>query len=97
MAKTPLEDGSLDVALFSLSLMGANFADYLCEARRVLRLDGQFYIFEAASRFLDPKTFVADLKKIGFTVVETRDVRKFTHFHALKTHRSPEAGLELRF
>ena len=41
MAHTPLEDGVLDVAIFSLSLMGTNVEDYLKEAHRVLKLDGR--------------------------------------------------------
>ncbi len=31
--------------------MGANFADYLREAYRVLKLDGSLHIWEATSRF----------------------------------------------
>ena len=34
MAHVPMEDETLDVAVFSLSLMGANFTDYMREARR---------------------------------------------------------------
>ena len=37
MAVTPLEPGSLDVAVFSLSLMGTNWPDYLREAYRTLK------------------------------------------------------------
>jgi ubiquinone/menaquinone biosynthesis C-methylase UbiE len=97
MTKTPLEDGTLDVALFSLSLMGANFKDYLREAWRVLKLDGQLHVFEATSRFSDRDAFVAGLKKLGFAIVEVRDAWKFTHIRAMKTERAPEAGVELHF
>ena len=41
MAHVPLDDETLDVAVFSLSLMGANFGDYLREAHRTLNLDGR--------------------------------------------------------
>ena len=44
MAHTPLDDNSLDVAAFSLSLLGSNFADYLREAHRVLKIDGHLHI-----------------------------------------------------
>ena len=53
MAHTPLEDESLDVALFSLSLMGSNLGDYLREAHRCLRLDGHLHVYEATSRLRD--------------------------------------------
>lgn len=97
VAKTPLEDGTLDVALFSLSLMGANFTDYLREAWRVLKLDGQLHIFEATSRFGNLEAFVAGLKKLGFAVVEVRDAWKFTHIHALRTARTPEKESDFAF
>lgn len=97
MAKTPLEDGALDVALFSLSLMGANFTDYLREAWRVLKLDGQLHIFEATSRFGNREAFVAGLKQLGFAIVEVRDAWKFTYIQALKTDRAPAQNVNLSF
>lgn len=36
----------LDVAIFCLSLMGANFTDYVRVARRCLHLDGWLHIWE---------------------------------------------------
>ena len=45
MGQTPLDNESLDHAIFSLSLMGANFTDYLKEAYRVLKLDGSLHIW----------------------------------------------------
>ena len=36
MKSVPLPDGSLDVVVFSLSLMGKNWPDYIVEARRCL-------------------------------------------------------------
>lgn len=53
MTSTPLEDSSLDAAVFSLSLMGRNWADYLKEAHRVVRPFGQLFIAEAAERWTD--------------------------------------------
>ncbi|KAG8539565.1 hypothetical protein GDO81_020732 [Engystomops pustulosus] len=37
MAEVPLPDGSVDVAVFCLSLMGKNLSDFLREANRVLK------------------------------------------------------------
>lgn len=37
MANTPLEEQSVDVAVFCLSLMGTNLRDYLMEANRSLK------------------------------------------------------------
>lgn len=35
--QVPLEDGSVDIGVFCLSLMGTNYQDYIMEARRVLK------------------------------------------------------------
>ncbi len=66
MTATGLDDESLDVAVFSLSLMGANFTDYIREAHRALKLDGFLHIWEATSRFDDAERFARDLAKLGF-------------------------------
>lgn len=38
MSNVPLEDASVDVAVFCLSLMGTNLNDYILEANRVLKV-----------------------------------------------------------
>ncbi|MEP0746839.1 helicase-related protein [Coleofasciculus sp. FACHB-501] len=97
MAHVPLDDQRLDVAIFCLSLMGANFTDYLREANRTLKLDGQLHIIEATSRFSDHPQFQTDLEALGFIVVSVQDAWKFTHIHALKTERRPQTTGELQF
>ncbi len=96
MGQVPLVDETLDVAIFSLSLMGANFTDYLREARRTLKLDGRLHIIESTARFTDREGFVRDLQSLGFDVV-LEDLWKFTHIRATKTERQPRPNLELRF
>ena len=39
-----VKDGGLDIALFSLSLMGVNWKDYLKEAARCLNTNGYLFI-----------------------------------------------------
>ncbi|WP_190430123.1 methyltransferase domain-containing protein [Coleofasciculus sp. FACHB-712] len=97
IAHVPLDDKRLDVAIFCLSLMGANFSDYLREAYRTLKLDGQLHIIEATSRFSDHPQFQTDLEALGFIVVSVQDAWKFTHIHALKTELRPQATRELQF
>lgn len=36
--QVPLRDASVDIAVFCLSLMGTNLADFLAEANRVLKM-----------------------------------------------------------
>jgi hypothetical protein len=97
MAHVPLDDETLDVAIFSLSLMGANFTDYLREAHRTLRLDGQLHIMEATARFSNRDQFANGLEGLGFTILRVEDRWKFTHIRALKTERRPREGTELAF
>ncbi|MCP4868835.1 MAG: methyltransferase domain-containing protein, partial [Proteobacteria bacterium] len=97
MAHTPLDDEAVGVAVFSLSLMGANFSDYLREAHRVLALDGRLVIWEASSRFDDAKRFGQDLRKLGFGVFLVEERGRFTHIEAMKLDVVPEEGFQLRF
>jgi ribosomal RNA-processing protein 8 len=50
MANIPLEDKSVDVCIFCLSLMGTNLADFVREAHRVLKDNGRVKIAEVRSR-----------------------------------------------
>jgi hypothetical protein len=97
MTHVPLDDHALDVAVFSLSLMGANFCDYVREAHRTLKLDGQLHIIEATERFSDRKGFTGALEQLGFAIVSVEDKWKFTHIRAIKTERRPADAIELRF
>jgi len=51
MTNVPLKENTVDVAVFSLALMGINVADFIREAHRVLRSDGILKIAEVRSRF----------------------------------------------
>jgi hypothetical protein len=97
MSKTNLDSESVDVALFSLSLMGGNFTDYLREAYRVLKIDGQLHIWEAVSRFDDLKRFAKSLEQLGFQVFEPRIKEAFVLIEGRKTDRQIDTTLELRF
>ena len=97
MAHVPLEDEILDVAIFSLSLMGVNFTDYVREAHRTLKLDGLLHIIESTSRFSNRDLFVRNIEELGFAIVRVEDKWKFTHIHALKIERQLRKSVELRF
>ena len=88
MKQVPLDDNSLEAAIFSLSLMGTNFVDYLREAKRCLKLDGHLWIAEATSRLPDSELFKELLERLGFDVVRIQKKWKFTEIRALKTERA---------
>jgi hypothetical protein len=88
MAQVPLEDECLDAAVFSLSLMGTNYVDYLREARRCLKLDGHLWIAEPTSRIKDPALFKELLERLGFKMLGGFEQKwKFTFIEALKSDR----------
>jgi ribosomal RNA-processing protein 8 len=51
IANLPLEDDSVDVAIFCLALMGTNWIDFIEEAYRVLHWKGELWVGEIKSRF----------------------------------------------
>ncbi len=53
ISNLPTEDGSVDIAIFCLSLMGTNWVSFVEEAWRVLRGDGkgECWVSEVKSRF----------------------------------------------
>ncbi|KAH1026410.1 hypothetical protein HUJ05_000082 [Dendroctonus ponderosae] len=66
MAHVPLDDSSVDVAVFCLSLMGTNLKEYLLEANRVLKKGGLLKIAEVESRFEDVDAFIKNCEQYGF-------------------------------
>lgn len=87
MSHVPLDDGILDVAVFSLSLMGINYVDYLREARRCLKLDGHLWVAEPTSRIVDIEHFKELLDRLGFDVRRVHTKWKFIFIEALKSDR----------
>lgn len=86
MAHVPLEDSCLDIAMFNLSLMGINISQYIAEAARTLKLDGQLWIYEAASRFNNPQEFLHLLELAGFRIIDNFEISKFCHIRAIKSY-----------
>jgi Hypothetical methyltransferase/Type III restriction enzyme, res subunit len=85
LAHLHLEDACLDVAMFNLSLMGLNITDYIREATRTLKLDGQLWIYEVTSHIKDLQGFVRGLELAGFRIIENTEVWKFRYIQAIKS------------
>ena len=85
ISNTPLADATLDVAIFSLSLMGLNYANYLQEAHRTLKGGGSLLIAETISRWTDKKQELLYLiTNLGFTVVKEQESDRFLYINATK-------------
>ncbi|XP_037696106.1 ribosomal RNA-processing protein 8 [Choloepus didactylus] len=103
MAQVPLEDESVDVAVFCLSLMGTNIRDFLEEANRVLKPEGLLKVAEVSSRFEDVRAFLGAVTKLGFKVI-SKDLTNshFFLFDFQKTGppqvgpKAPLSGLKLQ-
>lgn len=83
IAHVPLDDQSVDVVVFCLSLMGTNALDFLKEAYRILKTGGALKIAEVRSRFEGDEqgipNFLKTLKKLGFNIV-SRDMNNTMFF-----------------
>lgn len=86
IAHTPLDAETLDVAVFSLSLMGLNYADYLKEAHRVLKFGGWLKIAEPMSRWNDKRAeLLGQIASAGFVLVgEIEESNQFFYINAIK-------------
>lgn len=101
IAKVPLLDGSVDVVVFCLSLMGKNLGDFLQEANRVLKLGGVLLVAEVSSRFDDVRQFLSAMSQLGFKAINKDTENKyFFLFEFSKTgcarKVAKHAGLELK-
>jgi len=83
MAHTPLEDGTLGAAVFSLSLMGKNWTDYLAEAHRTLQPFGLLFIAEPVKRW-NEGVLDGALVEAGFKVAQDEQRDSFRYITAMK-------------
>ena len=78
IASVPLKDKELDIVVFSLSLMGTNFPDFLQEANRVLKSQGTLFVAEVLSRFEDLAKFCQLMKEqAGFKPLQVKKLEGF--------------------
>ncbi|KAL0219020.1 hypothetical protein P9112_004673 [Eukaryota sp. TZLM1-RC] len=88
MCDIPLPDGSVDVVVCCLSLMGTNLLSFFKEASRLLKLNGSFHIAEVSSRFDDVAEFNSALRLLGFAS-KHKDSSN-SHFILLEFRKSRE-------
>jgi SNF2 family DNA or RNA helicase len=86
MRSVPLPDGSLDVIVFSLSLMGKNWIEYISEARRCLWNEGVLLIVETSNALTEGRLFDVRqvLKTQGFSILKEEERDVFTFIEARK-------------
>jgi hypothetical protein len=82
----PIEDGILDVAVFSLSLMGSNYTDYFKEAYRTLKIYGNIFVCEPASKWEGREEELKGyIESVGFKCFGTvKNTDKFIYIDGIK-------------
>ena len=82
-----IQNNSMDVAVFCLSLWGTNYKDYFTEAYRILDSDGKMFIVEPSSKFGEHEryntidNFVDEVEKYGFERIgKVENRNNFTYF-----------------
>ena len=101
MSNVPLQAKTIDVAVFCLSLMGTNLADFLREAHRVLKDKGTLKIAEVRSRFESKakkdelNDFIEILETLGFSAnkIDKKNTM-FVMIECKKNGKKPDLKLE---
>lgn len=93
MTQVPLQKQSVDLVIFSLSLMNTDFSKALIEANRILKPNGLLWVAEVESRFeggfAGVEEFVRQLKQLGFQIQGQPDLshRVFVLMKFVKTRQ----------
>jgi hypothetical protein len=82
----PIEDSTLDVAVFSLSLMGSNYVDYFKEAYRTLKIYGNIFVCEPAAKWEGrEEELKKQLESVGFKCFgAVKNTDKFIYIDGIK-------------
>lgn len=73
----PLENESVDIVIFCLSLMGKNFIDFLIEAKRILKRNGILIVCEITSRIVSIKEFLKIFDIINLKLSKKKDIHDY--------------------
>jgi superfamily II DNA or RNA helicase len=85
ISNLPLKDNEVDVSVFSLSLMGSNYIDYLKEGYRILKPYGNMFIVEPKKKWENNSDkLISQLESIGMKVVESYISSRFLYIQCLK-------------
>lgn len=105
IANVPLENNSIDIAVYCLALMGTSIREYILEVYRVLKPKGILQVAEVKSRFETESLggiggFVSSMRQMGFDLKHKEDEhnKMFALFEFVKTSRKPskDVSIELK-
>ncbi|KAK8860452.1 hypothetical protein M9Y10_012117 [Tritrichomonas musculus] len=98
MSHTPLENNSVDVVVFVLSLMGTNLNDFINEAFRIIKKTGRLLIIEVTSRIENVNNFIQAIEERGFAKVAQKELTNYFTWieFSPSTPTNPEHELVLK-
>jgi len=99
MKKLPLNNNSIDLAVYCLSLMNINFIPFITEANRIIKKDGKILVAEISSRIVDMNKFLDVFEKYGFKLIKQRNVHDYFDmftFKKIKDCKITQHDLELK-
>lgn len=83
MKSVPLPDEAIDIAVFSLSLMGRNWQEYIAEAKRCLSTNGYLLIAETTKAIKGRLSKIKQvIEKQGFDIYNEEERGDFTFIEA---------------
>lgn len=83
MKSVPLPDEAIDIAIFSLSLMGKNWQDYIAEAKRCLATNGYLLIADTTKSVKGRLSKLREVvKNQGFEIYSDEEKGDFTLIEA---------------
>jgi hypothetical protein len=77
------DDEQIDICVYSQSLMGSNWKDYLIEGKRVLRYNGEMIISESVERFDIIREYLAELE-MKIINTEYNETKRWFYINAIK-------------
>lgn len=83
ISKLDEESELIDICIYSQSLMGSNWKDYLVEGKRVLRYNGEMIISESVERFDVIREYLAELE-MKIINVEHDKTKRWFYINAIK-------------
>ena len=84
MKNLPLENSSIDLAVYCLSLMNTNFIPFIAEANRIVKKDGKILVAEISSRIVDMNKFLKVFEKYGFKLIKQRNMHDYFDIFTFK-------------
>jgi ubiquinone/menaquinone biosynthesis C-methylase UbiE len=90
MKPVPLPDEAIDIAVFSLSLMGRNWSDYIAEAKRCLATNGYLLMTETTKSVKGRMSTIRNvIKKQGFeiTLMKRKEISLLSKPESFKSFR----------